>query len=628
MKQFKIIYIILSIFSFSNAIAQTTIGDTANPNASAVLQLKNFTTPDPQTTRGFIPPKMTTAQITALGNTVPNNTMIFNTTKDCLQLFNNVTNEWRCIDELRLDKPSITSLNCASVVPSPNSIADNILYYGKVSIPYIGGNGISYDGSVVGIPSTGVSGLTAYLVPGTLATGAGNLEYIVTGTPTSGGTASFAISFEGISCTLNLTVNTPTITSLTCASATFDYNFAKNKNYAGVLTISYPSSNGMSFNEGVEINSTGVLGLKAKLLAGTLKVGGGKLYYLITGKPTSVGTVSFNFNNILASGSNCNITAPVGEYIFISNLCDSQAQIIINTPGNNTARYEDDFISATPCGSVAGASANDDGATTGTEYDWTGGTNYMSSNTRNLIDINGQCWFRYNAISNSTIPARVPNWPVGNLTGYGTNVQWGNQPAPGTDQGYYGYYNTTTPNGTAGWQATEPTLGEGKLYQWSAAMNTDTTGFSYIQNQNLSRAQGICPSGWHIPSDCEWLFLEHSLGLTIYGNVAAAGALEASGERGRDADLGTGLGIKAKLTSGNLTSSGFNAIYTGSRRWNATSFASRTNAATFWSSSVANNTTNLAVSRSIVTGATTGITRTTTSISTMDLAYSVRCLKD
>ena len=36
----------------------------------------------------------------------------------------------------------------------------------------------------------------------------------------------------------------------------------------------------------------------------------------------------------------------------------------------------------------------------------------------------------------------------------------------------------------------------GKLYQWSAAMNNNT-----------STTQGVCPDGWHIPTDTEWTVL-------------------------------------------------------------------------------------------------------------------------
>jgi len=47
-------------------------------------------------------------------------------------------------------------------------------------------------------------------------------------------------------------------------------------------------------------------------------------------------------------------------------------------------------------------------------------------------------------------------------------------------------------------------LDYGRLYSWNVAMNgSDSEG-----------AQGICPSGWHIPSDEEFKILEMHLGMT------------------------------------------------------------------------------------------------------------------
>ena len=58
-------------------------------------------------------------------------------------------------------------------------------------------------------------------------------------------------------------------------------------------------------------------------------------------------------------------------------------------------------------------------------------------------------------------------------------------------------YNACLPNGGTGWDQNEV------LYQWDAAMNGDGEG-----------GQGLCPSGWHFPSDNEWKILEINLGMT------------------------------------------------------------------------------------------------------------------
>ncbi len=100
---------------------------------------------------------------------------------------------------------SITALSCASVSFSSTATV-NAAFSSTGTVPYIGGNGLAYaaGGSIA---STGVTGLVATLQASTLANGTGNLNYTVTGTPTTAGTATFAISFGGQSCSINLTVN-------------------------------------------------------------------------------------------------------------------------------------------------------------------------------------------------------------------------------------------------------------------------------------------------------------------------------------------------------------------------------------------------------------------------------------
>jgi uncharacterized protein (TIGR02145 family)/uncharacterized repeat protein (TIGR02543 family) len=47
----------------------------------------------------------------------------------------------------------------------------------------------------------------------------------------------------------------------------------------------------------------------------------------------------------------------------------------------------------------------------------------------------------------------------------------------------------------------------GRLYNWSTAMAGASSS-----STNPSRVQGVCPPGWHIPSDAEWTVLENAVG--------------------------------------------------------------------------------------------------------------------
>jgi hypothetical protein len=104
--------------------------------------------------------------------------------------------------------PTVLALSCASATLSSSANA-NSSYTGTVTLPYEGGNGLSYPlGST--IPSTGVTGLTAILKDSarTLANGAGNLTFNITGTPSTSGIAKFAISFGGQTCNVEIPVFT------------------------------------------------------------------------------------------------------------------------------------------------------------------------------------------------------------------------------------------------------------------------------------------------------------------------------------------------------------------------------------------------------------------------------------
>lgn len=112
---------------------------------------------------------------------------------------------------------SVTALSCSSATFSATATASSA-YTGTATVPYTGGNGAAYSAGSA-ITSTGVTGLTATLAAGTLASGAGNGTFAITGTPSAAGTASFAVSVGGQSCTLTLTVNAASTTTTTSGSA-------------------------------------------------------------------------------------------------------------------------------------------------------------------------------------------------------------------------------------------------------------------------------------------------------------------------------------------------------------------------------------------------------------------------
>lgn len=120
---------------------------------------------------------------------------------------------------------TITALTCTSTTFSATATAGTA-FTGTATVPYTGGNAVAYS-TGAGIASIGVTGLTATLSANTLANGAGNLIFAITGTPSAAGTATFAVSFGGQTCSFALTVAPAPTTGGTSGSVwSFDTDIA------------------------------------------------------------------------------------------------------------------------------------------------------------------------------------------------------------------------------------------------------------------------------------------------------------------------------------------------------------------------------------------------------------------
>jgi uncharacterized protein (TIGR02145 family) len=117
----------------------------------------------------------------------------------------------RCLYGESLFQPElglIKELGCGSAVKNGALIANSSANSVNFIISYSGSNGGYHTGQTV--VSTGVTGLTATLQSGTFVYGNGSLKYEITGTPVSGGSASFSLNIGGVTCVLVINVTTPT----------------------------------------------------------------------------------------------------------------------------------------------------------------------------------------------------------------------------------------------------------------------------------------------------------------------------------------------------------------------------------------------------------------------------------
>jgi uncharacterized protein (TIGR02145 family) len=98
----------------------------------------------------------------------------------------------------------------------------------------------------------------------------------------------------------------------------------------------------------------------------------------------------------------------------------------------------------------------------------------------------------------------------------------------------------------------------GALYTWAAVMN-GAAGSTAVP----SGVQGVCPDGWHVPSDAEWQELEKYLGM----NPTDAGAINWRGDVG-GALREAGTAHWTSPNTGATNSSGFTALPGGYRSGN------------------------------------------------------------
>jgi uncharacterized protein (TIGR02145 family) len=138
----------------------------------------------------------------------------------------------------------------------------------------------------------------------------------------------------------------------------------------------------------------------------------------------------------------------------------------------------------------------------------------------------------------------------------------------------------------------------GFLYQWNAAMAGSTA----------EGAQGICPTGWHIPTDIDWDQLQATLG--------DSNLLDHNWVNGRAAKIGD------KLKLGGM--SGFNGIFTGYLSSDGTNYSARGHNDYFWVS-VEDSSNNAKARIRGVAYNQDGFVR---SSNYKNRGYSVRCIKD
>lgn len=158
--------------------------------------------------------------------------------------------------------------------------------------------------------------------------------------------------------------------------------------------------------------------------------------------------------------------------------------------------------------------------------------------------------------------------------------EWGSN----TEQQYavYGYTPGSGNETVEGAKQSDNYKTYGVLYNWSAAMANNQSS-----TENSSGVKGICPSGWHLPSDEEWKELEMTLGMT-------QDQVDSLGWRGKNKNISSKMASNASLWNEATTivnnpyfgKSGFTALPGG--RVNFLGFFEEEGSYAYWWSSTEN----------------------------------------
>ncbi|MBB4805937.1 uncharacterized protein (TIGR02145 family) [Chryseobacterium defluvii] len=433
---------------------------------------------------------------------------------------------------------TVASLNCGSAAFSPASGTQGTAYTGTLTVPYTGGNGGPY-----GSQSFAQDGLTFTLPAGNFANGAGNLVYNITGTPTATGTISVNITAGGQSCNgLALIVNqngTGVLpTNITLAqnrryfiASVYDQDYLPYTAPAAPASTNVVNADGAS--ETVTVNVQGAL------------TTAGITVQIPVASVTGSGTINAWTNTIIvpASLTEDGVSRQI-QLSWASQSYTASAKFITATiksvGGTLNAKKLDinagignDYI-----GILLGMFQypyNNAGAVTGYEVrDIPGIPDRMFGLTDNTpaagqrhnflylpvqaedgnIWLNNNLGANYNNINHASFNPTQQATGAGDHNAYGSLFQWGRKPDGHELINRMGSTGGTGVTGTSTTKSNNPThslfiiSNTAPVGDWR--VNTDNT----LWTTNDPSDNPVCPVGFHVPSETEFLTWINSAGVT------------------------------------------------------------------------------------------------------------------
>ncbi|GEM_PF-3411593 len=201
--------------------------------------------------------------------------------------------------------------------------------------------------------------------------------------------------------------------------------------------------------------------------------------------------------------ANVTIAGLNGEITFTDQSTNSPTSWSWNF-GDGTASTEQNPVHAyiqSGTYTVSLLAGNDYGSDTETKTDYitiVDGAVDIDGNVYETVSIGTQEWMAENL--------KVTHYPNGDAIPFYNNSDFGLLSSNNTDDGagVYGVDSNTTSDHIA--DSNFDTYGV--LYSYAAA-----TGDNWERDNDTHVQQGVCPDGWHLPSDAEWKTLEMELGM-------------------------------------------------------------------------------------------------------------------
>jgi len=106
--------------------------------------------------------------------------------------------------EVGIEKPKLNSILCSQIILLPSKIYAKVPYYGKIDLPYLGGNDKLVQTQI--FQSEGIRGMKAKFNADTLRQNGGLLRFNFDGMPEQAGTLSLTVELGGKSCALNFLI--------------------------------------------------------------------------------------------------------------------------------------------------------------------------------------------------------------------------------------------------------------------------------------------------------------------------------------------------------------------------------------------------------------------------------------